>query len=92
MSWIVFLYNLFLVVALIWGLRNGHVPGAWWWAFIAKFLIDYPMLESYADLQGRKLSLGDALATAVLYPFAIVGTAIHSQLGDVEGKGRKTKA
>ncbi|QTN37724.1 glycosyltransferase [Cryomorphaceae bacterium] len=91
-SWIVFLYNLFLVVVLIWGLREGHVPGAWWWAFIAKFLIDYPMLKSYADLQGQKLSLGDALATAVLYPFAIVGTAIHSQLGDVEWKGRKTKA
>lgn len=91
-SWTVLLYNLFLAGVFVFGLRQGHTFGAWWWALAAKFIIDYPMLQRYAELDGKKLSLVDAIATAILYPFAISGTAIHSQLGKVQWKGRTAKA
>ncbi|MCE2496362.1 MAG: glycosyltransferase [Flavobacteriales bacterium] len=91
-SWTVLLFNLFIVGVFIPGVQRGHWYGAWWWTLAAKFIIDYPMLQRFADLDGKKLSMTDAIATAILYPFAIVGTAIHSQLGNVKWKGREGKA
>jgi len=91
-SYLVFAYCLFLAFGVVASIRADHILGAVLWGFLAKFILDWPILKRMAKFQNTRWSLIETTVMTIIYPFLIVGVAIHSQLGAVEWKGRRTKA
>ena len=91
-SYLVFAYCAFLVFGVIASMRADHLYGAVLWGFLAKFIVDWPLLKRMARFQNTRWSAIETTLMVLFYPFLTVGVAIHSQLGPVKWKGRSAKA
>ena len=92
MIYLVFTYCVFLVFGTIASIRADHLYGAVLWGFLAKFIVDWPLLKRMAQFQNTRWSAIEIILMVLFYPFLTVGVAIHSQLGPIKWKGRSTKA
>jgi len=91
-SYLVFAYCAFLVFGTIASIRADHLYGAVLWGFLAKFIVDWPLLKRMTQFQNTRWSAIEIILMVLFYPFLTVGVAIHSQLGPIKWKGRSTKA
>ena len=85
-SWIVFLFNLCLLLLLF--------SGTWREVFIAlalKAIIDYSFLKKAITFFQKEDIFHYFYPLQILYPFYIVYVAVASQMGGFEWKGRKHK-
>lgn len=88
-AFVVFLFNVFLLTGLIWGIFNIHILVFTMILWGTKALIDFPLLAGFVTFVKQRKLLRWYLPLAVIYPFYVSFFGLAGQVWKFRWKGRK---